>query len=92
MANAVEHFGYIKQTNSGRYRAVLGTLRDVGEPDGDRLIHTEIESEVMDDLEETQTALTEACSVYDCDMSLEPVKRTGMGVWESMFRKPTTNG
>lgn len=79
-------FGYIKQTKSGKYRGVIASLHDTGESDGDRLLHTEFESELIEDLDEVKEQLFDNCITNDIPYSDEPIKVTMMGVWESQFK------
>ena len=56
-----EYVGYIKQTKSGKYRPALGSLHDVGEPDGDRSIMEVASGEMFEDLNDAVAELDNQC-------------------------------
>jgi len=82
-----DYFGYIKVNRNGRYRGILASLHDTGEADGDRLLQTQYESEISEDLGQLQKELKEQCDDNDIPYSIEPIRVTMMGVWESEFKK-----
>ena len=80
-----EYAAYIKVTRKGKFRGVIGTLHDVGEPDGDRSIFTTHESEISDDLDALIVDMKEQCA--NCGItkiSLTPIKASQL-VWESQL-------
>ncbi len=56
-----EYVAYIKKTKSGRFRNILGSLHDVGEPDGDKLIFKVATSDMFDELQDAIDDLLTNC-------------------------------
>jgi len=78
-----EYVGYIKQTKKGYFRCALGTLHDVGEPDGDKVVHEILTSDIFDTLPEAIDELVENCNKSDIGKySITPIRR-GQILFES---------
>ncbi len=78
-----EYIGYIKQTKSGKFRCALGTLHDVGEPDGDKVVHEVLTSDMFDRLEEAKTELITNCENAKVEKySIVPIRK-GQMLFES---------
>jgi len=74
-----EYIGYIKQTKSGKFRCALGTLHNVGESDGDRVIHEVLLSEMFETLEEAKTEMITNCVNNDIEKySIVPIRKVAI--------------
>jgi hypothetical protein len=78
-----EYIGYIKETRSGKFRAALGTLHDVGEPDGDKTVMEVAASDMFDTLSEVTTELKEQCKSSGVEKVCFVPIRKGQILWES---------
>jgi len=81
-----KYIGYIKKTKDGRFRGTIGTLHDVGEPDGDKSVFDVFDSPIFKTLDEAIVALNEVCIENNIsNINLVPISR-GQILWESQLK------
>lgn len=83
---STEYIGYIKRTKNDKFRGVIGTLHDVGEPDNDRVVHTAFESELFSDINDLISELTKICKDNDITKLYTAPITQGQILWESEFK------
>lgn len=82
-----QYIGYVKLTKKDKFRPALGTLHDVGEDDGDRLVNEVAASSVVfDELPDAITELEHQCqNAGITDICTVPIHRE-VSLWESQLR------
>lgn len=81
-----EFIGYIKKTKRGKFRCVIASLVDVGEPDGDKLVNEVATSVMYELLSEAATELKSQCDRSGIKkISFEPLIR-GQMLYESEIK------
>lgn len=71
-----EYIGYITTTRTGKFRGRIGSLHDVGEPDGDRTIYqVAMDDNIHEELSDAVDALREQCQNASIEkICVTPVK------------------
>lgn len=82
-----QYIGYVKLTKKDKFRPALGTLHDMGEDDGDRLVNEVATSNVVfEELPDAIAELEHQCqNAGITDICTVPIRRAE-SLWESQLR------